>query len=126
MVRLDVRRLAALDMYGSVGATWRRWVILVEFVVGVLGLAAVGVGLLQGDEGMPAKVAAAWMFGVAANYVPLTLHALSLIRPGVLAAELHGVDVIAQLRHYTKTQFWVFVPLFLVVLAIRQQMTSSR
>ena len=31
-LRLDVRRLAAVDMYGSAGAAWRRWLILAEFL----------------------------------------------------------------------------------------------
>ncbi|MEH1059344.1 hypothetical protein V6U89_29570 [Micromonospora sp. CPCC 206171] len=30
---LDVRRLAAIDMWGSAGARWRRWIILAEFLL---------------------------------------------------------------------------------------------
>jgi len=119
-VRIDVRRLAAVDMYGSAGARWRRWVILVEFLAGVVGIALIAVLLLRQGGGMGSTVVAAWLLGVAANYVPLALHALSLVRPGALAAELAGVDIGAELRHYTTAQFWVFVPLLLAVLAIRQ------
>jgi hypothetical protein len=119
-VRIDVRRLAAVDMYGSAGARWRRWVILVEFLAGVVGIALIAVLLLRPGAGMGTTVVAAWLLGVAVNYVPLALHALSLIRPGALTAELAGVDIGAELRHYTTAQFWLFVPLVLAVLAIRQ------
>lgn len=119
-VRIDVRRLAAVDMYGSAGARWRRSVILVEFLAGVVGIALIAVLLLRQGGGIGTTAVSAWLLGVAANYVPLALHALSLIPPGALAAELAGVDVGAELRHYTTAQFWVFVPLLLAVLAIRQ------
>ena len=57
--------------------------------------------------------------GVAANYIPLAAHAVSLIRPGALDAGLTGVDVAASLRHYTGVQFWVLAPFLFIPLAIR-------
>jgi hypothetical protein len=63
----------------------------------------------------------AWLLGACLNYVPLSLHALDLSRPGALERELRGVEVRAELRHYTKAQIWLFVPLVLVVLAIAQR-----
>jgi hypothetical protein len=37
-----------------------------------------------------------------------------------LDAELNGVDLAGEGRYYTAAQFWIFVPLLLVVLALRQ------
>jgi hypothetical protein len=122
---LDVRRLAAVDMWGSAGAPWRRWVILVEFVAGVAGIAAIGVALLVGG-GALAVVLGVWAFGVAANYVPLAAHALSLIRAGRLEAELAQVDVGAELRHYTAAQLWIVVPVLVAVLGARQAWARKR
>ena len=119
--RLNVRRLAAVDMYGSAGARWRRWVILAEVLFGVIGTAVLGVLLLSNRSGVGPTLAAAWLFGVSANYLPIAWHALSLIRPGALEAELAGVDLRAELRHYTGAQLWLFVPVLVLVLAVRQR-----
>jgi hypothetical protein len=116
---LEVRRLAAIDMWGSAGVRWRRWVILAEFLLGVIGGAAIGIVAISSGGGLP-LVVGCWLIGVAANYVPLSVHALTLIRPGALEAEIQGVDVHGELRHYTTAQFWVFVPLLLVALAVDQ------
>ena len=42
MSLVDVRRLAAIDMYGSAGTRLRRRLILAEFVVGAAGGMAIG------------------------------------------------------------------------------------
>jgi hypothetical protein len=125
-IRLNLRRLAAVDMYGSAGARWRRWVILVEFLAGVAGIAALAVLLLRTGTGLGTAVLAVWLLGVAANYVPLAAHALSLIRPGALDTEITGVDIAAALRHYTVAQFWIAVPFLFVVLAFRQRRPARR
>jgi hypothetical protein len=118
VARFDVRRLAAADMYGTVGSPVRRRVIVVEFITGLVGCLALGiVALLAGG---PVQWAiGAWLCGVALNYVPLAAHAISLTRPGALAAELSGVDVRAELMHYALRQLWIVVPLFVVIAALR-------
>jgi hypothetical protein len=115
---LDVRRLAAIDMWGSVGVRWRRWVILAEFLLGVVVAGSVGIALLT--PGGPRTVVGVWFLGVAANYLPLSVHAVMLVRRGALEAEIAGVDVGAELRHYTTAQLWIVVPLLLVVVAVHQ------
>jgi hypothetical protein len=117
---MDVRRLAAVDMWGSAGARWRRWVILTEFVVGAFGLCAVGVTLLLSADGVTRTLFGLWFVGVGVNYVPLMLYAVAFVRPGALEAEIEGVDVFAELRHYTAAQLWVLVPLLIALLASRQ------
>ncbi|MEE6263604.1 hypothetical protein [Plantactinospora sonchi] len=118
-LRLDVRRLAAIDMWGSAGVRWRRWVILAEFLLGVFGGGALGLALASSGGGVRTGLGL-WLTGVAVNYVPLSAHALTLVRPGALEAEIREVDVAAELRHYTTAQLWVVVPLLLVVLAVRR------
>ncbi|MEV4536712.1 hypothetical protein AB0J82_23295 [Asanoa sp. NPDC049518] len=121
---MDVRRLAAIDMYGSVGARWRRWVILGEFLLGVIGGLALGIYLiLLGGTGQ--LVFGLWVLGVALNYAPLSVYALMLIAPGALERELAGVDVLAQLRHYTTRQFAVLVPLLLVAFDLRRRRNAG-
>jgi hypothetical protein len=120
MPRVDVRLLAAVDMYGATGSLVRRRVILAEFVLGALVGTALGVYGLVGTDGWT-QVFGAWIMGACLNYVPLALHALDLTRPGALERELREVDVPAALRHYTKAQVWIFVPLLFAVLAIEQR-----
>lgn len=121
MGRFDVRRLAAVDMYGSAGAPARRWVILVEFVVGALGCVALGLWSYGSLSSVAGRIFSAWLVGVGLNYIPLALHAVSLSRPGALDRELAGVDVRGELRFYTTAQLWIVVPLLLVVLALQQR-----
>lgn len=120
-IRLDVRRLAAIDMWGSAGARWRRWVILAEFLFGVIGIGALGLTIVSSADGVGRTLLGLWFIGVAANYAPLSLYALAFVRRGVLETEIARVDVFAELRHYTTAQLWVVVPLLLVVLAAVQR-----
>jgi hypothetical protein len=122
--RIDIRRLAALDMHGGHGTRRRRRIILGEFVAGVIGCAAIGIWLLTlGSIGF--TILGIYLLGLAANYVPLTIHVLALWRSEALDAELLGVDIGAQLRYYTRAQFWVFVPFWLAALAILQALRAA-
>lgn len=119
MPDLDLRRLAAVDMYGSAGSPVRRRVILVEFVAGLVGCVALGVWAARG--GGPVRAGfGAYLALVGLNYAPLALHAVRLSRRGALDRELAGVDIPAALRHYTPRQFWLAVPVLPLVLALRQ------
>lgn len=117
---LDVRRLAAVDMHGAKGSLVRRRVILSEFVLGAAVTPVLGTLTVAAESGLGWTLFGVWLIGSGLNYLPLAFHAISLTRPGALDAELAGADVCAELRHYTKAQVWVFVPLALVVFALRQ------
>jgi hypothetical protein len=117
--RLDVRRLAALDMYGARGTRRRRRVILAEFALGTLGCAMLAAWALSWG-GAGGVIFGILLLGLAANYLPLTVHALALWREPALDAELAGVDVPAQLRSYTRAQVWVLVPFWIAGLALAQ------
>ena len=88
---LNVRRLAALDLYGTTGSARRR-IVRAEFIVGAAGL----------------------------NYLPLAVSAQSLSRPGALEAELAGADLPRELRQSGTRQLWILVPLAVVTAAVAQ------
>ncbi len=113
---VDVRRLAAIDMYGGAGTLRRRRIILAEFVLGAAGGIALGIVVLATGT----AIFGLFLIGIGANYLPLAMHAIRLSRPGVLERELEGVDVPAELRRYTILQFWVFVPGLFAALELAQ------
>ena len=115
---IDIRRLAAVDMYGPYGGPYRRWIITLEFVLGSVGGPALG--LWAAGQGGGGRLFGWWLAGVGLNYLPLTVHAVTLLPAGRLERELAEVDVAAELRYYTTRQLWVFVPLLLLVVGIRQ------
>jgi hypothetical protein len=117
---MDVRRLAAIDMHGVKGAPTRRRIILAEFIVGVVALVVVGMLIAWNASSWQWHLVGAWFIGVGLNYLPLALHAIDLYRPGRLETELAGVDTLTELRRYGLLQFWVFVPLAIVVMAVRR------
>src|SRR5215475_3561452 len=98
MSTVNVRRLAAIDMYGTRGTTRRRRSIVAEFVLGVVAMVAFGTWLLTSSLGPYSRAFGLWAIGAGLNYVPLSVHAIMLSRPGVLAAELAGVDIGRELR----------------------------
>jgi hypothetical protein len=114
---MNVRRLAAIDMYGSRGTTRRRALIVAEFLVGVVGMLGFGVWVLIHASDLGGRTLALWLIGAGLNYLPLAMYALMLSRSGALEAELAGVDTGAQLRRQAIFQLWILVPLSLVVFA---------
>lgn len=116
---MNVRRLAAIDMHGTGGTTRRRRIILAEFVVGLIAMVAFGTWLLMSSSGLGGRVVGVWVIGAGLNYAPLAMHAITLNRPGALAAELAGVDAGRELRRYGVLQLWIFVPLSLVAFDVR-------
>lgn len=93
--------------------------ILGEFVFGTVGGAALGVwALTWGDAA--GVIVGVWLLGLAVNYLPLTVHVLSLWSPPALEAELAGIDLRTELRDYTRAQVWVLVPFWVGGLALTQ------
>jgi len=107
-------------MFGSRGTRRRRLIIVVEFVLGAVCGTTLGVLAATLASGFGWQIFGVWLAGACLNYVPLALHALSLLPPGRLEAELSGVDVPGDLRYYTVAQIWIAVPLLFVVLASLQ------
>jgi len=123
---LDVRLLAALDLHGVRGTPFRRRIILAEFIGSLCAGVGIGVWIASAGGSLGWRVFGAWVAGVGLNYLPLTLHALSLLRGDRLVRELAGVDVGGELRRYSALQFWLAVPLLFVALALVQLRRPAR
>lgn len=121
---VDVRRLAAIDMHGVKGTSLRRRVIVAEFVLGAIGGIGIGLFLLLTADGAAGIVVGILAIGIGANYVPLALHTFALRNPADLRTELAAADIRDELRRYTKSQLWVFVPFLFVGLALTQRSAS--
>jgi hypothetical protein len=115
---LDVRRLAAADMWGTAGTMRRRRLIRAEFAVGAIGCTLLGVLVLASAGSLGWALVGAWLVGAGINYVPLALYARSLSRPGRLEAELRDVDLRRELRRTGLRQFWIAVPLAVAIAAL--------
>jgi hypothetical protein len=120
MAVVNVRLLAALDLHGMTGRSLRRWLVLGEFVVATVFGLALGLWILVQTTNPGGRLVGVWAAGIGLNYLALALHALSLLRPGALRAELAGVDIVKELRRYSVLQAWVLVPLLFAVLALLQ------
>jgi hypothetical protein len=119
---MDVRRMAAIDMYGEKGTRRRRRIIVAEFVVGALAGPLIGAAVVATGPGWAMAIFGLWLLAACLNYIPLAVHAVGFLRsPERLTAELDGVDIAAELRHYTVAQVWVFVPFGLIVLDLLQR-----
>jgi hypothetical protein len=88
---MDVRRLAAADMYGRLGNRRRRRLILAEFTLAAIDIPVLGLAILRAASSPLRVPLGAYLIGVGLNHVPLALHAISLSRAGRLDAELSGV-----------------------------------
>jgi hypothetical protein len=118
---LDVRRLAALDMWGTAGSSRRRSLIRAEFVVGAVGCTALGIAALVSAGSAVWSLVGVWLLGAGANYVPLVLYAQALSAPGRLEAEIGDGDVRAELRRAGVQQFWIAVPFAVAAAAIASE-----
>src|SRR6516164_1013550 len=122
---IDVRRLAAIDMYGRHGSKRRRRLILAEFVLAAIDIPLLGLTIVLAPA-LPRVLLGAYLIGVGLNFVPLALHAISLSRAGRLRGELASVDVAAELRRYTAKQFLIGIPLLVMILGVAQFATGRR
>jgi hypothetical protein len=118
MVAMNVRRLAAVDLYGLSGTRRRRRIILIEFWAGAIVMPVLGLWMLSSSATGGGLLLGGWLVGAGINYVPLTAYATALSRPGALDEEIGGHVDVAELRRYGIWQLWIAVPLALVVFAV--------
>lgn len=124
MTFVDVKRLAAVDMWGTAGTQRRRRLVLAEFIVGAVGCTALGLlALTAGDVLM--SLVGIWLVGAGINYVPLALQAHALSAPGALEEEVRGVDLPHEVCQADAQQLWIAVPLAVAVSAL-VDVTSRR
>ena len=119
---MSVRRLAAIDMYGTKGKRLRRRLVLVEFVAVVLVCFFLSALLILKGDSVALIIIGIWIALLGANYVPLAIYAIDFSRGSRLLEELKAVDIRQELRYYSVAQFWVLVPLLFVLLAFRESL----
>lgn len=104
-------------------------VIIAEYALGVilplvLGLLSLRSGI-SGAEISPWQVVLGiWLVGIAANYVPLFLYAVSIARAGTVKAE--GQPEMVRARRYGVQQVIILVPLLVVILALVQESRARK
>jgi hypothetical protein len=105
-------------MYGISGTIRHRRIVLAEFIAGLAVTVALGIWLVTSASSPGARIFGIWLTGAGLNYAPLAAHAIALIRPGALDAELSGIDTARELRRYSILQLWILVPLSLIAIAV--------
>jgi|SRR5271165_115934 len=124
---LNVRKLAAIDLR-FLGAK----VILVEFGLGVVGSAALGALTLRAGiqrfHSSRMTLFGAYLLLLGVNYVPLLLHAVSLVRAGSAHQEIAGElgDQRAAMRKYRRQSLFLLLPLIVPIAAIVQEIQRRR
>jgi hypothetical protein len=121
---INVRKLAALDIVFH-GPKF----ILIEFGLGVFGTAALGLfsmyfGFFHGPNySLFAAMIGCFLLGIAINYVPLFLYAISIVR-----RKSSHLEVAFELAHkdkyagkYTLQSALLLVPLAMLILAVYQE-----
>ena len=117
---IDVRRLAAVDMYGRHGSKRRRRLILAEFLLAAIDIPMLGLATLLAASSAPWVLFGGYLIGIGLNYAPLALHAISLSRSAKLDAELARMEVGEELRRYAAKQLLIAVPLLVLILGAAQ------
>jgi hypothetical protein len=119
---IQIRKLAALDLHFLGPA-----VILTEFALGVIGPLILGALTLQ-FAAMHGRRLSVMLFGgylltLGVNYVPLLLHAVSLVRSRSVADEIGGElsDRRAAFRRYRGQSLYLLVPLVVPIAAVLQE-----
>ncbi len=116
---MNVRRLAAIDMYGTRGTARRKRIILTEFIAALAATVALGTWLVIDASGLGTRIFGIWLIGADLNYAPLAAFAISLSRPGALEGELANVETDRELRRYSVLQLWILVPLSLIAMTVQ-------
>jgi len=123
---IEMRKLVAVDM-----VLHGRLFILVEFAVGVLLALGLGVFFLRislSSSPLIWKVLLVlfglWSCGIAANYTPLFLYAVSIAKSGTVKAE--GKPELPLVHRYNVQQFVIFIPFLVAIVAIAQERKRRR
>jgi hypothetical protein len=116
---INVRNLAAVDM-----AWLGTRLVLAEYALGVvlplaLGSLSIVRGLGERDPANWQTSIGIWLVTIAANYVPLFLHAMAIARGGRVQEE--GMPEMKHARRYGIQQVMILVPFFVVGLTLIQE-----
>jgi len=118
LIVLDARKLVAIDLV-FLGAK----VIIVEFAIGILFSAALGVFvLLRGHGSLVQVVLGLYLISIGINYVPMLIYAIAITKANSARAELGSEldDKGAAMAKYRRQSLWLLVPLSVPVIVITQ------
>jgi len=118
LIVLDARKLVAIDLV-FLGAK----VIIVEFAIGILFSAALGVFvLLRGHGSLVQVVLGLYLISIGINYVPMLIYAIAITKANSARAELGTEldDKGAAMAKYRRQSLWLLVPLSVPVIVISQ------
>ena len=119
---LNVRKLAALDIHFLGPA-----LIVTEFALGVVGPFVLGVltfrTALRHGWPLGLTIFGAYLLTLGVNYIPLLLHAVSLVRSGSASDEIaHELsDRRAAFAKYRRQSLYLLLPFVVPLMAIVQQ-----
>ena len=119
---IEVRKLAAVDM------VWLgKRIVVAEYALGVvlpfaLGIFSIKIGVAHHTAWQ--TLVGAWLVTIAANYVPLFLYALAIMRAGTVDQE--GRPELARARRYGIQQTMILIPLLVVGVALVQEHRRQR
>jgi hypothetical protein len=119
---IDIRRLAAVDI-----AFLCSRFILAEFSIGVFGSLGLGVLTLVRTHSFGGTAFGAYLLCIGINYVPLLLHAVSIVRHGTANQEIADEmpDKRRMFRKYRRQSLLLLLPLVVPILAIIQRRSSE-
>ena len=114
---IDVRKLVALDIFLH-GPRF----IMIEFGVGTPAIIAFGLFVIYTGQ----SALGVYLVLTGINYVPVLTYAIVIVRAGTAAKEIEQ-EMSADrhyVRKYSTQQLIIFIPLAVVLLAVRQEMTK--
>jgi hypothetical protein len=114
---INIRKLAALDL-AFLGTKF----IIAEFALGVLGPATLGLFTLLRSHSAGGTLFGLYLVSLGVNYVPLLLHAISIVRDGTAQAEIaDDIDDRKQLfAKYRRGSLLLLLPLAVPIVAFAQ------
>lgn len=105
---IDPRKLAAVDIV-FLGPK----IILAEFAIGILGPILLGILTLRKSHSMGGMIFGVYLLLIGINYVPMLIHAISIVKNGMGRDEIAGEleDKQRMFRKYRKQSLYLLVPL---------------
>ena len=121
---INIRKLAAVDM-AWLGAR----VIIAEYFLGIvipliLGWISIRAGLSQPVPIVWETALGFWLVSIGVNYIPLFTYAVLISRAGTVKEE--GQPELAHAKRYGVQQIIILIPFLVGVLALMQEIGSSR
>ena len=115
---IEIRKLAAIDL-AFLGSK----IIIPEFLLGVIGPAALGIFIALRSHTPTQQLLAAYFLSLSLNYVPLLFYAIRIGRSGTARQEIEddlAYGKSAAMRKYRRGSLLLLVPFLVPVLAFAQ------